>query len=74
MCYALSDFAVLEGTRGRGHVFYLGDKYCSDERQLMSKDGKEVDAQMGCYGIGVSRTAAAVERDGGHDDGIIWPD
>ena len=30
---------------------------------------------MGCYGIGVNRIlAAAIERQGGHDDnGIIWP-
>eukprot|EP00946_MAST-07B_sp_MAST-7B-sp1_P002335 g2335.t1 len=78
-CYAPSDFAVLEGTRGIevGHVFYLGDKYSAAMgARFTSKDGKEVDAQMGCYGIGVSRiAAAAVERDGGHDeDGIIWPD
>lgn len=78
-CYAPTDTAALEGTRGIevGHVFYLGNKYSAAMgARFTSKEGKEVDAEMGCYGIGVSRiAAAAVERAGGHDaDGIIWPD
>jgi prolyl-tRNA synthetase len=77
-CCAPADTTALESTRGIevGHVFYLGDKYSAAMgARFTSKEGKEVNAEMGCYGIGVSRiAAAAVERDGGHDaDGIIWP-
>ena len=42
-------------------------------RLLLMKSGKEKPFIMGCYGIGISRTAAAaIERF--HDkDGIQWP-
>jgi len=57
-----------------GQVFYLGTKY-SDSMGATYLDaaGQAHSIEMGCYGIGVSRTmAAAVEQN--HDkDGIIWP-
>jgi prolyl-tRNA synthetase len=57
-----------------GHVFYLGSKYSQKmQATFLNPEGVEVLAEMGCYGIGVSRTVqAAIEQS--HDkDGIIWP-
>ncbi len=57
-----------------GNIFQLGTKYSKAMNATFTdKDGTEKPFIMGCYGIGVSRTAAAaVERY--HDDfGIIWP-
>lgn len=57
-----------------GHVFYLGAKY-SNAMGAMYLDaaGASIPIEMGCYGIGVSRSIqAAIEQS--HDkDGIIWP-
>ncbi len=57
-----------------GNIFKLGTKYSKPMNAVFTdKDGKEKPFVMGCYGIGISRTAAAaVERH--HDEyGIIWP-
>jgi len=57
-----------------GHVFYLGTKYSKAMKAVfLDESGKEAPCEMGCYGIGVTRTIqAAVEQN--HDkDGIIWP-
>jgi prolyl-tRNA synthetase len=67
---------ALEMTRGIevGNIFQLGTKY-SEKMQATytAEDGTEQPFIMGCYGIGVSRTAAAaIERF--HDkNGMIWP-
>ncbi|MGZ9116743.1 MAG: His/Gly/Thr/Pro-type tRNA ligase C-terminal domain-containing protein, partial [Methylocystis sp.] len=37
-------------------------------------DGKEVVVQMGSYGIGPSRLAAAIIEAGHDDNGVIWPE
>lgn len=67
---------TLEMTRGIevGNIFQLGTKYSeSMGATYTDEDGTEKPFIMGCYGIGVSRTAAAaIERF--HDkNGIIWP-
>jgi prolyl-tRNA synthetase len=57
-----------------GQVFYLGTKYSvAMKATVLDADGAERVLEMGCYGIGVTRTiAAAIEQN--HDDaGIIWP-
>jgi prolyl-tRNA synthetase len=57
-----------------GQVFFLGTKYSKPMGvSFLDVDGQEKPAQMGCYGIGVTRiVAAAIEQN--HDkDGIIWP-
>jgi prolyl-tRNA synthetase len=58
-----------------GHVFQLGRKY-SDAMKLTVLDaaGKEVTPEMGCYGIGVTRAAAAVIEQCHDANGIAWPD
>jgi prolyl-tRNA synthetase len=57
-----------------GHIFKLGTKYSeSMQARFLDKNGRQQHFVMGCYGIGVGRTAAsAIEQN--HDErGIIWP-
>lgn len=57
-----------------GHIFKLGTKYSEKMGCMyMDENNKEKPMVMGCYGIGVARTAqAAIEQN--HDkDGILWP-
>jgi len=57
-----------------GHIFMLGTKYSEAMGcNFLDEDGTEKPMIMGCYGIGVGRTAAsAVEQN--HDaNGIKWP-
>ncbi|MCX7710029.1 MAG: proline--tRNA ligase [Clostridia bacterium] len=57
-----------------GHIFKLGTKY-SDALNCvyLDENGKENPMVMGCYGIGVNRTMAAVIEQNNDDNGIIWP-
>ena len=68
--------APIKHTRGIevGQVFKLGTKY-SKAMNAIYKDENQQDHPlvMGCYGIGVSRTLAAVIEQHHDDDGIIWP-
>lgn len=66
----------LRGARGIecGQVFQLGTKYSeSMGATFMDEDGKEKPFLMGCYGIGVSRTLAAVVEQHHDEHGICWP-
>jgi prolyl-tRNA synthetase len=57
-----------------GHVFMLGTKYSQAMNAVfLDPQGQERPAVMGCYGIGIGRTAAsAIEQN--HDaKGIVWP-
>ena len=57
-----------------GHVFILGTKYSEAlQAQFTDEDGSRKPMVMGCYGIGVSRTLAAVIEENADDNGIIWP-
>ena len=57
-----------------GHIFKLGTKYSSKMgATFMSEVGKPAPFAMGCYGIGVSRIAAAAVEQSHDDKGIIWP-
>src|SRR3546814_16466029 len=44
------------------------------EVSVLDADGKAVTPEMGCYGIGVTRLAAAVIEQSFDANGIIWPD
>lgn len=57
-----------------GQVFKLGTKY-SEAMGAVYKDENMVDQHivMGCYGIGVTRTLAAVVEQHHDENGIIWP-
>ncbi|MDH5642392.1 MAG: His/Gly/Thr/Pro-type tRNA ligase C-terminal domain-containing protein, partial [Nitrospira sp.] len=57
-----------------GQVFLLGTKYSkSMQATILDDQGKERLAVMGCYGIGVGRTAAAAIEQNHDDKGIMWP-
>lgn len=67
---------VLKATKGIevGHVFMLGTKYSQAmNASFLDPHGKECLAVMGCYGIGIGRTAAAAVEQNHDDKGIIWP-
>ncbi|OWT73383.1 MULTISPECIES: proline--tRNA ligase [unclassified Achromobacter] len=57
-----------------GHVFFLGTKYSEAlKATFLDETGKPAVIQMGCYGIGVTRIAAAAIEQNHDDKGIIWP-
>lgn len=57
-----------------GHVFKLGTKYSAAMKStFLDRDGQEHPMIMGCYGLGVGRTAAAAIEQNHDERGIIWP-
>ena len=57
-----------------GQVFYLGRKYSeSMGATYLDAEGREQPIEMGCYGIGISRLAAAAIEQNHDANGIIWP-
>ena len=67
---------VLSERRGIevGHIFQLGTKYSAAMGAVFNgQDGKRHPLEMGCYGIGTSRVAAAAVEQCHDDKGIIWP-
>lgn len=57
-----------------GHIFYLGTKYSKTmQATYLTKEGKSEPIEMGCYGIGISRTVQAVIEQCHDQDGIVWP-
>ena len=68
--------ASLKSARGIevSQVFQLGTKYSeSMGATFADEDGVERPFLMGCYGIGVSRTLAAVVEQHNDEHGISWP-
>jgi prolyl-tRNA synthetase len=66
----------LKGARGMevGQIFKLGTKY-SEALGATYKDENQREnlMVMGCYGIGVTRTMAAIVEQSHDENGIIWP-
>jgi prolyl-tRNA synthetase len=57
-----------------GHIFYLGQKYSQAMKaSFLDVDGKPKPFEMGCYGIGVTRVAAAAIEQNFDERGMIWP-
>ncbi len=57
-----------------GQVFYLGTKYSEAFKAVYSDaEGVSRHLVMGCYGIGVGRTAAAAIEQNHDANGIVWP-
>ena len=66
----------LSGARGIevSQVFQLGDKYSrAMGATYLDANGKEQPFIMGCYGVGVSRSVAAVVEQHSDDNGMFWP-
>lgn len=57
-----------------GHLFYLSDAY-SRPMNLKYNDSKEQSqyVEMGCYGMGITRTLQAVVEQSHDERGIVWP-
>lgn len=67
---------MLEQIRGIevGHIFKLGTKYSSAMDAMFSDErGSLKPIVMGCYGIGIGRTVAAIIAQCHDDNGIIFP-
>ncbi|MEH7460912.1 proline--tRNA ligase [Bacillus thuringiensis] len=57
-----------------GHVFKLGTRYSeSMNATFLDENGKTQPIIMGCYGIGVSRTVAAIAEQFNDESGLVWP-
>ena len=70
------DEGTLEIARGIevGHIFKLGKKYSDAlNAKVLNDKGVAETVIMGCYGIGVSRVAAAAIEQNYDENGIIWP-
>lgn len=68
--------APLKSARGIevSQVFQLGTKYSQAMGAMfMDEDGKEKPLLMGCYGVGISRSLAAIVEQHNDEHGIIWP-
>jgi prolyl-tRNA synthetase len=56
-----------------GHIFGLGTKYSEAMNcRFLDAQGKSQPVIMGCYGIGITRMAAAWIEQNHDDKGIIW--
>lgn len=68
--------AALKGARGIevSQVFQLGKRYSEAlNATYLDENGKEQHFYMGCYGVGVSRSIAAVIEQHNDESGIKWP-
>jgi len=59
-----------------GNIFQLGYHYSKKMggADFVDVDGKEKPFYMGCYGIGIGRTLAAIVESNNDEKGIIWPE
>lgn len=67
----------LELARGieLGHIFELGRKYAQAlDLKVLDQNGKSQVVTMGSYGLGVTRTLAALAEFNHDDRGLIWPE
>ena len=56
-----------------GNIFQLGKKYTESMHMTYTgADGEEKTPIMGCYGIGVGRTMAAIIEESADDNGPVW--
>ena len=70
---AEKDLAVRKGIEV-GHIFNFGDKYSKIMNAVVDNGkGQLAPYQMGSYGMGISRIAAAIIEVNHDDKGIIWP-
>lgn len=71
------DGSVLHEKRGIevGNIFQLGYHYSSRMKgaSFVDADGKDKPYYMGCYGIGLGRTIAAIVEKHNDEKGMVWP-
>jgi prolyl-tRNA synthetase len=57
-----------------GHIFQLGRKFADTfELDVLGPDGKPARVTMGSYGIGISRSVAAIAEQTHDELGLVWP-
>jgi prolyl-tRNA synthetase len=57
-----------------GHIFKLGTKYSTAMgANFIDENGEQKPLVMGCYGIGINRTMAAIIEQHYDENGIVWP-
>lgn len=57
-----------------GQVFKLGTNYAEKlGASYLNEQGKQEPMIMGCYGVGISRTLAAIVEQHNDENGIKWP-
>jgi prolyl-tRNA synthetase len=75
---SLNDGGKLMEKRGIevGNIFQLGYHYSKRMKgaNFVDADGEEKPFYMGCYGIGIGRTMAAIVEVYNDEKGIIWPE
>ncbi|MGE5467676.1 MAG: proline--tRNA ligase [Ignavibacteria bacterium] len=67
---------VLDLCRGIevGHIFQLRTRYSAALKcNFLNEQGKEQTAEMGCYGIGITRIVGAAIEQGNDERGIVFP-
>ena len=68
--------SVLKKYRGieAGQIFYLSHLYSKMmDLSFLDKQGKKQFVEMGCYGLGVTRTLQAILEQNHDDQGVMWP-
>lgn len=68
--------APLSAAKGTevGHIFKLGTKYSAAlDARYLDESGQEHPIIMGSYGIGITRTVAAIIESNHDENGIMWP-
>ena len=75
--YKATDGGVLTVSKGIevGNIFQLGYHYSAEMKgaEYVDRDGKLQKYYMGCYGIGIGRTIAAIAEINSDDHGLVWP-
>src|SRR5690606_10117339 len=57
-----------------GHIFKLGSVYSKAMKaEFTNSQRRPAPMEMGCYGIGMTRTVAASIEQNHDENGIIWP-
>lgn len=59
-----------------GNIFQLGYHYTNlmHDAEFTNREGRREKYYMGCYGIGIGRTLAAIVETHHDDKGIVWPE
>lgn len=58
-----------------GHIFQVGKKYSKSIGSFFyDKNCRKKELYMGCYGIGITRSIAAIIEQNNDKNGIIWPE
>lgn len=73
-CPKCGDSLIMDRGIEVGNIFQLGTKYSDGiGAKFLDENGKEQPFYMGSYGIGITRSVAAIIEQYHDDKGIVWP-